>query len=128
MKRKWNGSKWIKQERRLAIYLRDGMACCYCGAGVEDGTTLSLDHVKPHSKGCTNKSANLVTSCRTCNSSRGNRSLRSWTVAVANYLNRGIKAEDIERHVRNCQARKTDVKAAATLITKRGSYTAALSA
>jgi 5-methylcytosine-specific restriction endonuclease McrA len=64
---------WIRQDSRLAIYLRDGMKCAYCGTGVEDGAQLTLDHIRPWSKGGCNHATNLVTSCKTCNSSRGNR-------------------------------------------------------
>ncbi|KKK72946.1 hypothetical protein LCGC14_2898780, partial [marine sediment metagenome] len=39
-KEKNQGMNWIRPEKRLAIYLRDGLACCYCGATVEDGTKL----------------------------------------------------------------------------------------
>src|SRR5438128_11454104 len=31
------GMNWIRPEKRLALYLRDGLACCYCGEAVEDG-------------------------------------------------------------------------------------------
>jgi 5-methylcytosine-specific restriction endonuclease McrA len=44
----WQGMNWIRQEKRLAIYLRDGLACGYCGDSVENGAKLSLDHLKPH--------------------------------------------------------------------------------
>ena len=103
--RKWNGSKWIRPEKRLAIYLRDGMSYAYCGATVEDGIILSLDHIKPDSKGGCNHESNLITCCIRCNSSRGNRPLRTFCKAVAGYLNQGIKAEDIERHVKKCAKR-----------------------
>lgn len=33
-----NGSKWIRPEKRLAIYHRDGFACIYCGATAESST------------------------------------------------------------------------------------------
>lgn len=47
LRRKWHGGKWIRVERRLGIYLRDGLACVWCGASVEqDGVQLSLDHLK----------------------------------------------------------------------------------
>ena len=48
------GMNWLRPEKRLAIYLRDGLACCYCGSGVEDGVKLTLDHLTPHSQGGTN--------------------------------------------------------------------------
>ena len=34
-----------RPEKRLAIYLRDDMACIYCGIGIEEAGTLTLDHV-----------------------------------------------------------------------------------
>ena len=40
-----------RPEKRLAIYLRDDMACIYCGIGIEEAGTLTLDHVRPHSQG-----------------------------------------------------------------------------
>ena len=63
------GSKWIRVERRLAIYHRDNFRCVYCGAS----TPLSLDHVVPRSHGGGNESANLVTACVSCNASRQHR-------------------------------------------------------
>ena len=42
-----NRRNWINVRRRLAIYLRDGMACVYCGSGIEDGIKMTLDHVIP---------------------------------------------------------------------------------
>ena len=86
-RRKWHGSKWITPLRRLALYVRDGFACVYCGASVEqDGAQLSLDHLICNVHGGSNKSDNLVTSCRRCNSSRSDRSVTDFCVAVAAYL------------------------------------------
>ena len=78
-RKKGQGSKWIRPEKRLAIYLRDGMACAYCGATVE-GTKkpLSLDHLIPCSKGGGNHEGNLITCCLKCNSRRGDMDLSDW--------------------------------------------------
>ena len=38
-----HGSKWIRKDKRLAIYLRDGFMCCYCGK--------DLHHAKPEEMG-----------------------------------------------------------------------------
>ena len=65
------GGKWIKQNMRLAIYIRDDFSCVYCGSQ----ENLSLDHVTPYSKGGGDKHNNLVTSCCSCNSRRGNKSI-----------------------------------------------------
>ena len=78
-RRKGQGSKWIRPDKRLAIYLRDGMACAYCGAGVEEsGKPLTLDHLLPCSKGGGNHEGNLVTCCHSCNSKRGDTDLGVW--------------------------------------------------
>ena len=57
----WQGMNWIRQDKRLAIYLRDGLACAYCGHSVESGASLSLDHLKPASKdGCNHEEDHRV--------------------------------------------------------------------
>ena len=119
----WKGMNWIRQEKRLAIYLRDGLACAYCGDSVENGAKLSLDHLTPDSKGGSNEAANLVTCCSRCNSARGNRPVRAFCRAVAEYLDHGVTAEEIERHVRNTSKRSlAGPKAEAKeLIARRGS-------
>ena len=50
----YQGMNWIKPAKRLALYLRDGLACAYCGDGIEDGIRLTLDHLTPHSLGGSN--------------------------------------------------------------------------
>lgn len=126
----WQGMNWIRQEKRLAIYLRDGCACAYCGATVETGAQLTLDHIVPHSHGGSNHESNLVTCCQRCNSSRGNRSMPSFARAVAGYINHGTVAADIIAHVRKCARRSlTQAKQEAkTLIARRGSASKALAA
>jgi 5-methylcytosine-specific restriction endonuclease McrA len=101
MAKQWLGMNWIRQEKRLAIYLRDGMACCYCGHSQEDGAQLTLDHLRPRSKGGSNHESNLVTCCHRCNSSRGNRTVRAFCRAVADYIDGSAKPEAIEKYVRN---------------------------
>jgi hypothetical protein len=114
---------WIRQDKRLAIYLRDGLACAYCGAAVEEGTLLTLDHVRAHSRGGANDERNLVTACQRCNSSRGNRSLTKWARAVATYLNHGVTPKHILNHVARTTARPLAIfrKRANQLINQRGS-------
>jgi len=95
----WRGMNWVRQDKRLAIYLRDGLACAYCGSGIEEGIRLSLDHIVPDSRGGDNHELNLVTACDKCNSSRGNRSVIEFASAVAGYVNRGLTSEEIRDHV-----------------------------
>jgi hypothetical protein len=127
-KQNWQGMNWIRQSTRLAIYLRDGLACAYCGSTVEDGAQLSLDHLKPRSHGGDNKPSNLVTCCSKCNSSRGNRSVRSFCKGVAEYLDSDAVA--IEHHVRSCARRSMAAHRveAIELINRRGSAANAVSA
>jgi hypothetical protein len=122
-KANWKGMNWIRQSSRLAIYLRDGLACVYCGHSVENGAQLTLDHVRPYDNGGTNKPTNLVTCCHRCNSSRGKRSVAVFAVAVADYLNHGIDPDSIVLHVRACVKRnmKSFRLQAIKLIALRGS-------
>lgn len=124
----WQGMNWIRQEKRLAIYLRDGCACAWCGATVEQGAKLTLDHVVVHSKTGNNDATNLVTACHRCNTSRGTRRAAKFAVSVAAYLNHGIAADAILSHVRRCAARslKAHKIEAKALIARRGSAFAAL--
>lgn len=122
----YQGMNWIRKERRLAIYLRDGLACVWCDESVEDGAQLTLDHVVVYAKGGGNDSTNLVTACARCNSSRGRRSTRAFSVAVAGYLNQGVKAETIYAHVNRTRQRVVDVQAAKDLMAARGGFVAAL--
>lgn len=118
---KKQGMNWIRQEKRLAIYLRDGMACVYCGAAVENGATLSLDHIKPVSRGGSNDATNLVTCCSRCNSSRGARSVSEFADAVAGYLNHGTECGEIVAHVRRTARRVLPMGEAKAMIARRGS-------
>ena len=63
---------WIRPEKRLAIYLRDGFRCLYCLADLHDAgpTDITLDHLTCKADGGTNHESNLVTACRTCNCTR----------------------------------------------------------
>jgi len=74
----WQGSNWIRREKRLAIYSRDGFCCVYCGKKQSDGHVLSLDHVLAVEHGGTNGSNNLVTACLSCNSSKSDLTLTEW--------------------------------------------------
>jgi len=124
----YHGMNWIRREKRLAIYLRDGMACCYCGAAVEDGAKLTLDHLRPYAKGGSNEPANLITACHRCNAARGARPWRQFAAAVAGYLNHQITADGIVRHIERTRRRKLDVPAAKRILSRRSDFAAALQA
>lgn len=67
--------RWIRVEKRLAIYIRDGFSCAYCGQSLKSAAPadVTLDHLLPRSAGGSNDATNLVTACRSCNSSRQDR-------------------------------------------------------
>lgn len=122
--------KWIHAEKRLALYLRDGCACVWCGQTLEEGCTLTLDHVIPREHGGTHEASNLVTACLSCNSRRGSRSASAFARAVAEYVNHGVTAEAILRDIKNRTRRsltryRTEAK---KLIERRGTAAKALAA
>lgn len=49
-------------------------ACSYCGSEKE----LSVDHLIPRKKLGSDLSENLISACRSCNSSKGERDMLSW--------------------------------------------------
>ncbi|HEX2375991.1 MAG TPA: HNH endonuclease [Gaiellales bacterium] len=57
---------------RRVLFCRDSWRCCYCGrdGGPRD---LTVDHVKPLSRGGAHVWDNVVTACRRCNHRKGNR-------------------------------------------------------
>lgn len=63
------------QETRLRIFARDGYACTYCGA---QSARLECDHVNPVALGGADYDSNLTTACRSCNASKGAKSLEEW--------------------------------------------------
>jgi hypothetical protein len=72
----WQGMNWIRKEKRLAIYLRDGLACVYCGMSIADkNCQLTLDHLEINTD---NSAKNLVTACHGCNSIRSDAKWRSF--------------------------------------------------
>jgi 5-methylcytosine-specific restriction endonuclease McrA len=124
----WQGMNWIRQEKRLAIYLRDGCACVWCGSTVEQGVQLTLDHVVPVSKGGDNDEKNLVTACKRCNDSRGNRGAVEFSRVVAAYLDNGVLAKRIAQHVMSCMYRELApyLVEAKALVARRGTAFAVL--
>jgi len=113
-----HGSKWIRPEKRLAIYLRDGFACVYCKVEAEagEGGGLSLDHVTPREMGGTHHATNLVTCCCSCNSARQDTPMRAWL----QYLrDKGVDTAGVARAVKSSTARKLDIKAGKALLAAR---------
>jgi hypothetical protein len=126
----WQGMNWIRQDKRLAIYLRDGLACVWCGQAVEDGIKLTLDHIIPDVDGGENGADNLVCACHGCNSRRADRPVAEFAAAVAGYVNHGVTAEDILADIANrtAQPLKKFRAEAKDMIARRGSAARAIAA
>lgn len=122
----WNGMNWIRQEKRLAIYLRDGLACAYCGEGIEQGARLTLDHIIPVERGGSNEKENLITCCARCNGMKGERNVREFIEATAAYINHGVTALSIHQHVLRCTRNLLPLDYAKLLVERRGSAAKAL--
>ena len=80
-----NGGGWCKPYKRLAIYIRDGFTCCYCGRDLRnaDPREVTLDHLLPRSANGSNECTNLVTACLHCNSSRGAKAWADYATGGA---------------------------------------------
>jgi hypothetical protein len=66
--------RYPDDKRRMAIYERDGFACQYCGRDMCDEVRARcVDHVVPISRGGSHDDDNLVTACKGCNGTKGNR-------------------------------------------------------
>jgi len=75
---------WLYPTTRWAIYLRDGLACVYCGITMDeiladDGLNFfSVDHVRARCRGGTREPTNLVTCCYDCNVIKSTLSLKAF--------------------------------------------------
>lgn len=68
----------ISSTLRKLVFERDKYRCTYCGTH-ED---LTLDHIHPESKGGETTADNLCTACKSCNSSKGVKTLQEWKGAA----------------------------------------------
>jgi hypothetical protein len=79
------GGSWITKTKRLAVYLRDGFACAYCGRELRSAKPfdVTLDHLVPRCTGGTDEPTNLITACRSCNSARQDKPWASYATGGA---------------------------------------------
>lgn len=71
---------WIQKAMRLAIYMRDRFICTYCLTSLLETNPfdVTLDHVVPRNAGGKHIPSNLVTACRSCNSSKQHKAAAEW--------------------------------------------------
>lgn len=107
-------SSFIRPERRMAIYFRDGFRCIYCLADVVNGAELTLDHLEPRGGHATE---NLVTCCHACNSERRADPLPEW---YARLRGRGIATTAVRHRVFRAKRRpiNMDLGTLAARVTK----------
>ena len=72
----WQFTEWDILRSNIAprVYARDSYTCVYCGADDD----LTIDHITPQSRGGGHGIDNLVTACRSCNSSKGSKTITEW--------------------------------------------------
>ena len=56
---------------RYDVMKRDGFRCVLCGATIDDGVKLHVDHIIPVSRGGKTEMSNLRTLCERCNLGKG---------------------------------------------------------
>ncbi len=69
------GNRMIAQDVSWQVFRRDGYACRYCG---NDKTPLTVDHLVLWENGGPSIVANLLSSCKKCNKTRGNLEYADW--------------------------------------------------
>ncbi len=62
-----------------------GRQCAYCGA---KNVLLEIDHIRPGSRGGSDRVANLALACRPCNETKGNRPVGEFLAKRPEVLNR----------------------------------------
>lgn len=63
-----------KRMWREEIKRRDGFRCAYCGS-TED---LTIDHLRPRSRGGPTTASNCVTACKLCNAKKGSLEVHTF--------------------------------------------------
>ena len=78
------GGGWIRSDRRLGIYLRDGFGCVWCQMCLTGShpNNVTLDHLLPREQLGGNESTNLVTSCKGCNVRRGLKTVAQFAAEL----------------------------------------------
>lgn len=69
------GQRTLETGVQWRVFKRDGYKCRYCA---NDDTPLTVDHLVLWEEGGPSIEANLVSACRKCNKTRGNKSYVDW--------------------------------------------------
>jgi hypothetical protein len=118
----------FNEDKRHAVYARDGYRCAYCGRHDEtkSGAGLSLDHIQSREEGGEGQAGknepatNLVTACGPCNSSKQALTPRAYNAMLKA---QGKSAVDW-RAVRAQAQRPIDIKVGEQNAAKAATYRA----
>lgn len=67
-----------KRQWRAAIKEAWNNQCAYCGTPPIDDKSLTIDHVKPKSKGGEDRTTNCIPACKSCNHAKGSEYWLAW--------------------------------------------------
>lgn len=67
-----------KRQWRAAIKHAWNNRCSYCGRPPIDDKSLTIDHVKPRSRGGENRTKNCIPACKRCNQAKGSEDWLAW--------------------------------------------------
>jgi len=72
----------MTEHKRQTIFLKYGGHCAYCG-NLMKMKNMTVDHLKPKSKGGSNRIENLMPSCRKCNAAKAADNLEMLRISLA---------------------------------------------
>jgi 5-methylcytosine-specific restriction endonuclease McrA len=90
------------------VFIRDGFACAYCGAG---SGSLTIDHILPRSRGGDTSFENCVACCLHCNAAKGCRtpneaamylSRKPYQPTISEFLRMKFKRLGLDDVLRDC--------------------------
>lgn len=67
-----------KRRWKAAIKTAWGNRCAYCGKPPIDDNSLTIDHVRPRSRGGEDLTANCIPACKLCNHAKGSEQWVAW--------------------------------------------------
>lgn len=70
--------KEARQQWRDSIKLAWNNCCAYCGRPPIDDNSLTIDHVRPRSRGGEDRTSNVIPACKTCNLNKGSSQWVEW--------------------------------------------------
>lgn len=90
-------SRQIEQNVSWQVFKRDGYACRYCG---RDDVPLTVDHLVRWEEGGPSIAENLLSACRKCNKTRGNKPYVEWLAhAYYRQVAKGLNPSVLEANI-----------------------------